>query len=466
MSTYTEVSSRNILFAVMLASFLTPFAGSALSAALPDIGRAYGVGPDNLAWVLQSFLLGCIVFMLPVGKATEKLGARLVFMAGMAVFVVSALIAPLQTEYAGFLATRALQGLGSAMIFATNNTILSLVFPPERRGFAMGWNISMVFLGSTLGPCVGGLANFYCGWASIFWIFAAVGTLALVFSLVSMRDPMHLPHKGKGADWPGIVLYGFTMVLVMGGLAEISSGGWAVWAFGAGLVLAVVFVLLERHVPDSTAVLPTHLFAANRMFAGSTLAAVINFAGVFAELFLVSLYLQSVLGFSSREAGIIMLLHPLPMCLLSPFVGSLSDRMGSTKLCSWGMAVITVGMAGLGACVYFRLLWPLLPALFATGIGSALFGAPNNSAIMGSVGREQYGIASAMLGAARLFGQSLSMALAGVILAVQWPGLVPQDTLSRNTVIAFAVMTALTAAGTIASALRDPGKGGAGRAQA
>ena len=109
MHTYTESTRRNILFAVMLASFLTPFAGSALSAALPDVGRAYGAGPDSLAWILQSFLLGCIVFMLPVGKVTEKAGCRLVFMAGMAVFVISALIAPLQTEYAGFLASRARQ---------------------------------------------------------------------------------------------------------------------------------------------------------------------------------------------------------------------------------------------------------------------------------------------------------------------------------------------------------------------
>ena len=249
MHTYTESTRRNILFAVMLASFLTPFAGSALSAALPDVGRAYGAGPDSLAWILQSFLLGCIVFMLPVGKVTEKAGCRLVFMAGMAVFVISALIAPLQTEYAGFLASRALQGLGSAMIFATNNSILSLTFPPEKRGFAMGWNISMVFLGSTLGPCVGGLANFYFGWRSIFWIFAAVGSLALAFSFVSMRDPMRLPHTGKGADWIGIVLYGLSMLLTMGGLAEISRCDWAVWAFTGGIVLAVLLVVLERRVP-------------------------------------------------------------------------------------------------------------------------------------------------------------------------------------------------------------------------
>lgn len=317
MNTYTESTRRNILFAVMLASFLTPFAGSALSAALPDVGRAYGAGPDSLAWILQSFLLGCIVFMLPVGKVTEKAGCRLVFMAGMAVFVISALIAPLQTEYAGFLASRALQGLGSAMIFATNNSILSLTFPPGKRGFAMGWNISMVFLGSTLGPCVGGLANFYFGWRSIFWIFVAVGSLALAFSFVSMRDPMRLPHTGKGADWIGIVLYGLSMLLTMGGLAEISRCDWAVWAFTGGIVLAVLLVVLERRVPDDKAVLPTRLFSTNRMFAGSTLAAVINFAGVFAELFLVSLYLQSVLGFSSREAGLILLLHPLP-CAFCP----------------------------------------------------------------------------------------------------------------------------------------------------
>lgn len=458
MHTYTESTRRNILFAVMLASFLTPFAGSALSAALPDVGRAYGAGPDSLAWILQSFLLGCIVFMLPVGKVTEKAGCRLVFMAGMAVFVISALIAPLQTEYAGFLASRALQGLGSAMIFATNNSILSLTFPPEKRGFAMGWNISMVFLGSTLGPCVGGLANFYFGWRSIFWIFAAVGSLALAFSFVSMRDPMRLPHTGKGADWIGIVLYGLSMLLTMGGLAEISRCDWAVWAFTGGIVLAVLLVVLERRVPDDKAVLPTRLFSTNRMFAGSTLAAVINFAGVFAELFLVSLYLQSVFGFSSREAGLILLLHPLPMCLLSPLMGSLSDRVGCTRLCCIGMAVITLGLAAVGACVFFRQFWPLLPALAATGVGSAFFGAPNNSAIMGSVNREQYGIASAMLGAARLVGQSLSMALAGVVLTIKWPGLAPRDLLALDIIIAFAVMTVLTAIGIFASALRQPAK--------
>lgn len=135
----------------MLSSFLTPFTSSSLTLSLPDMGREFSASASTLGWVLEIFLLASVVFLLPVGKMADRIGKRKIFLWGTVLFALSSVCAFFATSMAWLLAARLLQGLAAAMIYATNMAILVLVFPLEKRGMAMGWNVSMVYVGLSLG---------------------------------------------------------------------------------------------------------------------------------------------------------------------------------------------------------------------------------------------------------------------------------------------------------------------------
>lgn len=405
------MDSRKILAVIMMASFLTPFSGSALILSLPAIGQEYQVGADTLSWVIESYLITSFVFLLPMGRAADRWGKVRIFSLGNLLFMLFSLLPALFDSFALLLGARALQGIGSSMIFATSTSILADAYPGKNRGKAMGWMVSVVYAGLSFGPVIGGFMNDGLGWRSLFWFMAFYA--GLVFA-VALRV---LQHKAAGT--------------------------------GAA-----------REMPE----LSLSLFTENREFTLSCLTAMLNYSATFAISFLLSLYLQSVLAISAKTTGFILLAQPVLMMLLSPLAGSLSDRKPAAVLCSLGMAIITVGLIALTLITHAQVLWPVIPSILVIGIGFAFFAAPNNNAIMSSLPRRYYNMASSLLSTMRLGGQVLSMALVTVIMATSWPELTPTDALTRNIALAFLLFSGLCFLGVIPSLLRGKATGsGAGK---
>jgi EmrB/QacA subfamily drug resistance transporter len=397
-----------------MASFLTPFMGSSINIALPTIGSEFSADAFSLSWIATAYLLAAAVFLVPVGRFADIHGRKRVFLAGMVGYTAVSLLCGFATSEAMLIALRALQGTADALMFATAAAILTSVYPPKERGRALGVNVASVYAGLALGPFVGGLITHYLGWRSIFFFTTVLGLLVIGLTLWKMRAEW-AEAGGQKMDWPGAALYALTLLAVMNGFRLLPALSGVIVML-AGVACLAGFVLRENRAANP--VLDMGLFRRNTVFAMSNLSALINYAATFALTFLLSLYLQYIKGLDPRSAGLVMLSQPVIMSLFSPLAGRLSDRIEPRVVASAGMTLSAVGLALTSFLDSTSSLAHIVVVLMLCGLGFALFSSPNTSAIMGSVERKHYGVASATTGAMRLIGQMLSMAAAGMIIAL------------------------------------------------
>ena len=412
-------TSETVALAVAtLASFLTPFMGSATNVALPVIGREMGKGAVALSWVATAYLLSAAVFLVPFGRLADIHGRRRIFLGGLAVYTATSAFCALAPSFPWLVAGRVAQGLGGAMIFGTGVALLTSIFPPGRRGFALGVNVAAVYLGLSLGPPVGGLLTQQLGWRSVFAANVLLGGLATAMAARGLVGEWR-ESPGERFDGPGALLYGLGLSALMYGLSRLPSAAGAALVALGGLALAA-FVAWERRAAHP--LLDVALFARNRVFAFSNLAALVNYAATFAVGFLLSLYFQSVRGLGPQAAGGLLAAQPLVQTAVSPFAGRVSDRVDPRIVASWGMGLIALGLALLAFVGKATPAAFVVACLVLLGAGFGLFSSPNTNAVMGSVEKRSYGVASATLATMRLAGQMLSMGVASLVLALSVGG--------------------------------------------
>lgn len=403
-----------VLTVAATASFLTPFMATSINIALPSIGREFSIDAVTLSWVTTAYLLAAAVFLVPIGRIADIRGRRKIFLAGMVGYTVVSFLCTLATSETMLIALRAVQGFTDAMMFGTSTAIVTSVHPPERRGRALGITVAAVYSGSAMGPFVGGILTQALGWRSIFWLTTLLGILVVALTLWKMRGEW-AEAAGQRMDVLGSTLYGLGLLGVMYGFRLLPSPAGA-GPLAAGAVFLAAFVVRENRV--SFPVLDMTLFRRNAVFALSNLSALINYAATYALSFLLSLYLQYIQGLSPRTAGLVMLAQPVMMAAFSPLAGRLSDRVEPRIVASAGMAMSAAGLFLTAFLTAGSPLWLIVAILLLCGLGFALFSSPNTSAIMGSVPRRQYGVASATTGVMRLVGQMLSMGIAALIIAL------------------------------------------------
>lgn len=388
--------------------------GSAVNLALPAIGAEFSLPAVALAWVTGSYLLSAAMFLLPGGRLADLHGRRLLFLLGTGVFTGGTLLCALSWSGASLLAFRFLQGAGSALVFATGVAMVTSAFPPGERGRALGITVSAVYLGLSAGPFAGGYLTSAWGWRSIFAL-SLVPAAAVLF-LVGFRVKGDWAEaRGERFDLAGSALYGAALAALMAGttvLPRPAGGGF----LAGGLALLALFAWRENGRPSP--LLDMRLFRGNAVFAYSNLAAFINYSATFAVGFLMSLWLQSARGLPPARAGLVLVAQPVMMALFSPLAGKLSDRVEPRTVATTGMAVTTAGLALLALTPADAPLGWTVAFLALLGFGFALFSSPNANAVMSSVERRQYGVASSTLGTMRLLGQMASMAVATLLFAL------------------------------------------------
>jgi MFS family permease len=231
---------------------------------------------------------------------------------------------------------------------------------------------------------------------------------------------------------------------------------YALFILGVGLVGIVVFIVYELKIEQP--VIDVRLFRYNTVFAFSNLAALINYAATFAVTFLLSLYLQQIRGVSPQAAGTLLVMQPLVQAVLSPLAGRLSDRIEPRTVASTGMSLTLVGLILLGFVDSETSIYYIAGCLVSLGLGFALFVSPNTNAIMSSVDRSIYGVASAMVGTMRQLGMMFSMGIVMMILTLQLGeaeiGLENADNFVGSMRTAFFVFAVLCFGGIFASLAR------------
>ncbi|MEM2213112.1 MAG: MFS transporter [Candidatus Nezhaarchaeales archaeon] len=403
-----------VLFTTTLGSFLIPFMGSAVNLALPSISIEFAVDAVTLSWINTSYLLAAAVFLVPLGRLADLHGRRRVFVYGLIIFTVSCLLSALSFSAFLLIFSRILQGIGGAMIFSTGTAILTSVFPVDTRGRALGINVASVYSALSLGPILGGFLTQHFGWRSIFLIVIVLGLITIAVTIRKLSGEW-IEAVSEKFDYVGSIIYGLTLTLLIYGFSTLPHVSGVILVLMGILALLTFFIWESR---TSNPVLNLSLFKENVTFTFSNLAALINYSATFAISFLLSLYLQYIKGFSPQNAGLILVCQPAVQAILSPFAGRLSDKVEPRIVASTGMLIITIGLILLTFIREYTSLNFIVLTLLLLGFGFALFSSPNTNAIMSSVDKRFYGVASAMLASMRLIGQTLSMGIVALIFAL------------------------------------------------
>ncbi|MFA5346728.1 MAG: MFS transporter [Methanoregula sp.] len=447
----SPAAKRIVLLIAILAGFITPFDGSAVNIALPAMGAEFHMDAIALSWIATAYLLAAALFLVPLGKIADIYGRKRIFMYGIAIFSLASLVMTMVPSTNLLIAVRIIQGFGGAMIFGTSVAILTSVFPPGERGKALGIYITAVYFGLTVGPFLGGVLTENLGWRSIFFVNVPIGIITCLLIMWKLEGEW-AECDGERFDLIGSVIYASALVCVMYGFSLVPSiTGMGLIA--AGCAIGILFALYEMRIPMP--VLDMRLLTKNRVFAFSNLAALISYSATFAVTFLLSLDLQYTKDFSPEQAGLILIVQPAVMALVSPLAGRLSDRVDPQIVASTGMAFSAFGLFLLAFLVESTPLWYLLVCLAVLGAGLGMFSSPNTNAIMSAVEKRYYGVASGMNGTMRLLGQMFSMGVAMMLFALLigrveiTPEYYPQFVTSLH--YAFVLFTVLCILGTAAS---------------
>ena len=445
---------RAVLVASATAAFLTPLMASSVSVALPSIGREFAMDALSVSWVATSAVLAAAMFLVPFGRLADIYGRKRIFNYGVFAFMIFSFSSGIAPSGTILIASRALQGMGAAMIFGTSVAMLTSAYPPAERGRVLGINVAATYVGLSAGPFLGGFLTQHLGWRSTFFFTALVALLIITLVMWRLKSESAEAH-GESFDLRGSLLYMASLTALMIGFSKL-PGSVGFWGIGAGLSGLVAFVLWENKTPKP--LIDTGLFMRNTVFTFSNIAALINYSATSAITFLISFYLQYIKALSPQTAGLILVAQPIMMALFSPFAGRLSDSVEPRIVASIGMSIITVGL-GLLAFVGKETSTVLVTLyLLLLGFGFALFSSPNTNAIMSSVEKKLYGVASAMFGTMRLTGQMMSMGIVMLIFAVTignvqiTPDSYPAFLQSMH--IAFLVFSVLCIVGVFASLAR------------
>ena len=408
-----------LLALTSVGAFMWPLDGSIVSVAMPVIGQDLGLSFTAAVWVSAAFLLTTAVLLIPAGRLADQHGRVRYYLLGIAVFTVASLLCAVSMDGAWLIASRIVQGAGAALVGATSAAIVTAVFPPNERGRALGINVMAVYIGLTVGPPLGGFLADTVGWRWIFLINLPIGVFVLLWGWFLLPRSERVP--GPRLDVPGSVLLGGFLITLLVPLTFSVGWGWAspltLGLLAVSAMCLLAFVWLERRVESP--ILDLDLVLKNRLFAAANTAALLNYMALYGISLLTAIFLELVQERSASVTGFLLLSMPLLMAVLSPVSGRLSDRIGSRAPATAGMVAIAAGMVLLAFLSRATPVWYVALSFAVVGAGMAAFSAPNTSAVMGSVRRDQLSQAGAFLGTMRTAGQALSVALLGGIAASQ-----------------------------------------------
>ena len=405
---------RITLIMILLNAFATPVMLSAVNVAIPFIADDLSVNAVLLCWIPMAYLMASAMFVLIFGRIADMVGRKKIFLLGTTSVIVTSLIATLVDSGIALIAVRFLQGISAAMLYATQVAIISSIFPPAKRGYAIGLTVSAIYLGLTIGPLIGGYAVDLYGWRASFVVHLPLAMIALAIGILYVKDEWLSDVRGS-FDLFGAILYMLSILVLCFGVSYLPSVLSSILIFFSLFGFIFFFLFERKHIHP---IFDTTLFFTNRVFTFSCLASLIIYTATFANVVQINLYLQYLKGFSATAAGMIVMCQPITMAIFSPIAGRLSDKFEPKYLSTVGMAITCCGLIMLSNLEIHSELNYLILSLVITGFGFSLFSPPNVNAIMGSVEKKFYGSATGAMATMRVIGQMFSMVLVTLIFAL------------------------------------------------
>ena len=412
-----------ILAVLCLSLLIIVVDNSILNVAIPTLGRStadggLGASTSQLQWIVDAYTLVFAGLLLTAGSLGDRFGRRGALQIGMAVFGLGSLASALSHTANELIFTRAFTGIGAAFIMPATLSIITNVFPPEERGRAIGLWAAIAGVAVALGPISGGflLEHFY--WGSIFLVnipIVAVSLLAGFFLIPTSRDPAKPPLDPLGA-----VLSIAGLVTLVYAIIEAPDRGWTdgliLGLFALAIAILAAFALWERHTPSP--MLDTSFWKSPR-FSAASAGIMLLFFAMFGSLFLLTQYLQIVMGYTALQAGIRLLPMALTMLVVAPTSARIVERVGTKLVVTAGLAIAGVGLASFaslpssGVSYWGDVAW----RMFVMAFGMGLTMAPATESIMGSLPRAKAGVGSAVNDTTRQVGGALGVAIIGSVTA-------------------------------------------------
>ncbi|MEV7981166.1 DHA2 family efflux MFS transporter permease subunit [Streptomyces sp. NPDC086519] len=401
-----------------VAGFMAALDNLVVTTALPSIRKDLGGALDDLEWTVSAYTLTFAVLLMFGAALGDRFGRRRLFLAGLTVFAGASAAAAMAPGIDSLIAARAVQGVGAAVMMPLTLTLLTAAVPEARRGMAYGIWGAVNGLAVASGPLIGGSLTEHVSWHWIFWLNVPLGLALLPLARLRLAESY-----GSGAplDVPGTLLASGGLFGIVYGLVRGPADGWTgpfvLTGLFAGAALLVGFVIHGSRARNP--MLPMRLFR-SRAFSGINAASLLMFLGMFGSIFLLSQYMQGVLGYSPTQAGLRMLPWTGMPMIVAPIAGILSDRIGGRPVVAAGLFLQAAGLGYLASAVTADASYAAqLPGLIISGIGMALYFAPAANLVMSAVRPQEQGIASGANNALREVGGALGVAVMSSIFSAR-----------------------------------------------
>ena len=386
--------------------------------ALPSIAAKFQTDLPTIQWVVIIYALTISALLLPMGRFSDLIGRKRVYIAGMVVLALGAVLAGISPSLETLFPARILQGVGAAMTQGTGMAIITSAFPANEKGRAIGLYMTMVGVGAIAGPAIGGIVVDTFGWRVVFFLtlpLVVIGTAATVWVLRGLPEIRET--LGARFDWLGAALSTGVLVTLLLAMTTGNRAGWLspliLGAFAGAAAMLATFIWWELR--SSAPMLDLRLFK-GKTFSFGVSAAFLTFLGSSAAMFLMPFYLQNVLGYSPKTAGFIVVPGALCMAVLGSVSGVLSDRFGWRPFTVGGLACSATGLLILSQITESSPLWMVVPAMMLMSSGMGIFYSPNSSSVMNAVGQAKYGVVSGFLNLVRNAANVSSIAIATIIV--------------------------------------------------
>src|SRR5262245_50078443 len=404
------------IVAACLATMMLMLDISVINTALSEIADGLDTGLNGLQWVVDAYTIPLAATVLTAGAIADRLGRRRLFLLGLAIFTASSALCGTAGTIGVLVAARAVQGLGASMMFATALALISQVTPDrEARGKALAAYGAAIGASFALGPFIGGSLTDLFGWRAIFLINVPIGAAVMWITyrrVAEGRDP-----TPRRVDLPGQVTLISGLFLLVLALLRGNEDGWGstgiVAALAGAAALLIAFVVVEARSREP--MLPLSLLS-QRRFAGPQVAVFAIASSFFAVFLYLTLYLQTVLGMSPIETGLVYLPGTFLVFVVSGMTAQIGARFAAAKIASLGLALVAAGLAGMLIIGVDSSWTALLPGLLVTSLGTGLFNPTGSALALNALPDEQSGLAAGANDTFRQAGVAVGIAALGTLV--------------------------------------------------
>jgi DHA2 family multidrug resistance protein len=407
-----------VLIVVMIGTMMAALDTSIVNVSIPSIMGDFGVGVDDIEWVVTGYMLAFATLMPLTAWFRDHIGQKKLYAAALVLFTLGSVLCGFAWNLQSLVAARVLQALGGGAVTPIGMAMISEVFEPKERGKAMGYWGMGIILGPTIGPTLGGILTKYFGWRSIFLVNLPIGIIGFFLAMAWLRDDEPHSISKRRFDLWGFVFLSVFLVAFLLGLSNGEKEGWTSNYIITCSILSIIglvgFLLVESLIPEG--IIDIRLFKIKTL-AIASLVMVVRSIALFGGIFLLPLFLQQQMGFDEIQSGLILLPGAAVVAICMPFGGKLGDRIGSRVPALVGLIAVGWFMLMYRNIDVNTSLWNIIYPTLVRGFGMALLMAPIMATAMNAVPLKKAGITSSMLNILQQVAGSLGIAILTTVLS-------------------------------------------------